>query len=383
MNEDELIDLLRRISSGEATVEEIHGYNDWINSFQLNRCAHPDKAAIRQEMLPAINRQIRLQRRKRRMRLWTKVAAVAAVLVVLAVGSDYVRHPSNVEPAINTQQQPVVPGGNKAILTLANGQQIVLEDAHNGQLVRQGHCQVTKADSGLLVYQSQPTPANDNRPTAGNVPAFNTLATDRGGQFQLILPDGTKVWLNSASSIRYPAVFTGKQRRVSITGEVFFEVAHDAQHPFMVSTRHSDITVLGTRFNVMAYENEPAVSTTLLDGAVKVSLPGQQTTVVLRPGQQANVKNAAGTINIKTVDAAGISAWIHGLLSLKDCSVQEFMNQLSRWYDVDVSYTDGIPKQRFGGMINRNAPLVDVLAALQTAGIQTKLQGRKLIVLSH
>jgi len=225
----------------------------------------------------------------------------------------------------------------------------------------------------------------DGTPT-GSVPGtveYNTLSTPRGGQYRLILPDGTKVWLNAASSIRYPTAFTGKERRIAITGEVYLEVAKDAGHPFIVVTRHSDIAVLGTHFNVMAYDDEPAVNTTLLEGSVKISIPGKQTATVIEPGEQASVGNRGDAIEVKKVNAANVAAWIHGLLSLKDCSVQEFMNQLSRWYDIDIEYAGKVPQQRFGGMINRNVPLSDVLSALDAGGIHTKLEEKKIIVLSY
>ncbi|HEY6082423.1 MAG TPA: FecR domain-containing protein, partial [Chitinophagaceae bacterium] len=270
----------------------------------------------------------------------------------------------------------------KAVLTLANGQTIVLDNARTGQLASQGNSRVTKADSGLLVYQSGKLKGESTIQGNQAALAFNTLTIPRGGQYRLILPDGTKVWLNSASSIRYPTAFTGMERRVAITGEVYMEVAKDASHPFIVSTRHSDITVLGTHFNVMAYGNEPAVNTTLLEGSVKVSVPGVKEGVTIKPGQQASASNTGKDIKVNEVNATDVAAWIHGLLSLKDCSVQEFMNQLSRWYDVEVEYAGKIPRQRFGGMINRNAPLSDVLAALNAGGIHTRLEGKKIIVLS-
>jgi ferric-dicitrate binding protein FerR (iron transport regulator) len=250
----------------------------------------------------------------------------------------------------------------------------VVLDSATGIIAQQGHIKAVNA-TGQLTYTADTA-------AAGTV-VYNTLATPKARQYRLTLPDGTKVWLNAASSICYPIAFTGKERRVTITGEVYMEVAKDAGHPFIVTTRHSDITVLGTHFNIMAYEDEPAVNTTLLEGSVKISIPGKQTAAIIKPGEQASVDNGGDAIKVKQVNAKSVAAWINGFLSLKDCSVQEFMNQLSRWYDISIEYAGEAPQQRFGGMINRNTSLSDILSVLDTGGIHTKLEGKKIVVLPY
>lgn len=375
-NKEDLLRLFDRISRGNATDEDIREYNRWCHAFQEKGMPIPDIEGVKTGMLRKIRRQIRREARIHRLNQWKKIAAAFAVLV-LAIAGYYLAHKPNHGQLAQSQTYDVPPGSNKAILTLSNGQAIMLNNVHNGQLVSQGNSRVMKVNNGLLRYNAV------NAQSSPNVISYNTLTVPRGGQYQVILPDGTKVWLNAASSIRYPTAFVGQERKVEVTGEVYLEVAKDAYRPFTVITRHSDITVLGTHFNIMAYEDEPAVNTTLLEGSVRVSVPGSQKSMIIKPGEQASVDNASQNIKVENVNGSDATAWIHGLLSLNGCSVQEFMNQLSRWYDVDVEYAGKVPERKFGGMINRNAQLSDVLSALNAAGIPTRLAGKKIIVLSH
>lgn len=380
-DQHELLEILKRIANGEAGDEDFHQYHRWCHSFQSKGLPIPDIGKITAAMLEEITKQIRHESTIHRLRLWSKVAAAACVILIAGSVSYYLVHRSVTSETVkNRIVEDIAPGGNKATLTLGNGRTIILDSVHNGQIVGQGSGRITKINNGLLTYRANAA----SSPNAANV-SYNTLSVPRGGQYQLVLPDGTKVWLNAASSIRFPTAFTGGERKVSITGEVYMEVAEDVLHPFIVSTRNADITVLGTSFNIMAYPDESSVQTTLLEGSVKVvplSGKGVRSGVRLEPGQQAIVANADGNIGVKTVNAGDVAAWIHGLLSLNDCSVQEFMDQLSRWYNVDVEYTGKIPDKKFGGMINRNAELSNVLAALDAAGIHTKLEGKKIIVLN-
>ena len=376
-DQQELIEILNRISNGEASDEDIHQYDHWCHSFQLKGLPIPEIEKITSGMLEEVTKRIKHESKVYRLRLWSRVAAAVCVILMMGLGGYHLIHkPQSVQVTENRMGNNIVPGGNKATLTLANGQTIILDSVHNGQLANQGNSKITKSGNGLLAYHTQSTKLK-----AQSEVLFNTLTVPRGGQYQLILPDGTKVWLNAASSIRYPAAFTGRERKVAITGEVYMEVAKDVLHPFIVSTRNADITVLGTSFNIMAYPDESSVETTLVDGSVKVSLPGSTEAKIIQPGQQAIVAGADGNIGIKTVNAGDVAAWIHGLLSLNDCSVQEFMDQLSRWYNVDIEYAGKIPPKKLGGMINRNANLSDVLSALDAAGIRTKIEGKKIIVL--
>ncbi len=376
----DILQLMNRIASGKASDEDIIAYNSWCRSFQKKDRPVPYKEEMTAEMLDAIKGRIHRTAKIARLKSGLKIAAAACIILALGIGAFVLIDSPPAEPSAQNAplQKEVAPGGNKAMLTLANGQTIMLDSAQIGQLASQGNSRIAKADSGLLTYSSAGT---GNSAQAGI--QYNTLSVPKGGQYRLILPDGSKVWLNAASSIHYPTAFTGKERKIKITGEVYLEVAADAKHPFIVQTRHSDIRVLGTRFNVMAYENEPAVKTTLLEGSVSVSVQGNGKAVVIEPGQQATVADAGENIQVDEVNATDVAAWTRGLLSLRDCTVQEFMNQLSRWYNVDIVYDGRIPEKKFTGMINRNAKLSDVLAVLEAAGIHTVLEKKKIVVLSN
>lgn len=375
MEKERLKELVNKYDTGSITLperEELFAFYDSLDFGGLVDINDPAlQERVESQYQKLMSRAVATHRYAAVRRLWYRVAVAAMLLLAIGVSRRLWEQQHKTPPA---PVQAVVPGHEGAVLTLANGRQVVL-DSTTGVIAQEGHIQTVNT-TGQLTYTA-------NTAAAAGSMAYNTLATPRARQYRLTLPDGTKIWLNASSSIRYPIAFTGKERRVTITGEVYMEVAKDAGRPFIVTTRHSDITVLGTHFNIMAYEDEPAVNTTLLEGSVKISIPGKQTATIIKPGEQASVGNEGDDIKVKKVNAANIAAWINGFLSLKDCSVQEFMNQLSRWYDVDIEYAGKAPQQRFGGLINRNTSLSDILSVLDTGGIHTKLEGKKIIVLSH
>lgn len=388
MESRNFLQLLDKYLNGTASREEVRLLEEYYRRLDENSekgLSEEEEEGLYGEMLKNIRKEIHkvppLNRRSpvKRMRIIGYAAAFIAAVVLLSAGIIFLgRQQPKERVAVHKQLKKIVPGGNKAVLILSNGAAVALDTVHPGQLTSQGNSNVIKLNTGLLAYKT-----GKQKLSKGSPVLYNTLVTPRGGQYQLGLSDGSKVWLNSASSIRYPTVFTGEERKVAITGEAYIEVAEDARHPFIVTTRNSNITVLGTHFNVMAYDDEPAVKATLLEGSVKVSIPGSKKAMIIKPGQQAIVTNKRENIKVRKVNAAEVAAWIHGILSLNDCSVHEFMNQLSRWYDVDIQYVDGVPDERFGGTINRNAQLSDVLSALDAIGIHTRLKGKKVIVLSH
>lgn len=309
-------------------------------------------------------------------RTWLRYAA--AVILVAAVGSySWLRKTEKRQVArVNTIAPPpvndIVPGGDKAVLTLADGSAIVLDSAANGQLTTQQGSRILKQD-GQLVY----TPAAKEQRAL----TYNTLRTPRGGTYQLGLPDGTRVWLNAASSIIYPVAFTGKERVVEITGEAYFEVAPHPQCPFKVRLdERNTVEVLGTKFDVKAYAEDKSISTTLLQGAVRVTGSGQQ--IILKPGEQAEASGQQ--LSVKTLGQIGLSeavAWKEGLFNFQDASLQEIMRQLARWYDIEVIYENGIPNKEFIGEVQRSLPLSEVLKGLRMSGVHFRLtEGRRLIV---
>jgi len=311
-------------------------------------------------------------------------AAAAAILILLSAGSylflsrrsaKEFAATNNTITALNNDKAP---GGRKAILYLANGQKINLDSARNGQLAKLGSTTVTKTDSGKLLIAAA---ENNISESVG----LNTLQTPRGGIYQITLPDGTEAWLNAESSITYPTQFNKKQRDVSITGEVYFEVAKDAAHPFIVSlganSSWMQVEVLGTHFNINAYEDneDNQTKTTLLEGSVKIMAHGESR--MIRPGEQALASFIKTDIEINNqVDLEKVIAWKNGEMLLTNNSVKQLMHEISRWYDVDIQYAGPIPDKKFYGSINRNVPLSTVLNGLNAYGVKTTLEGKKIIV---
>lgn len=321
-------------------------------------------------------------RRFRLRRIGFRAAAAAAAVLLLA-GGWYLWHPSPVSgpPTIAVApSKPLVndlpPGGNRATLTLAGGKTIVLDEAAKGTLAKQGNSDIVKKDSGVLAYA--PLSAGSTSEAA----LYNTLATPRGGQYQLQLPDGTHVWLNAASSIRYPTAFTGAVREVAVTGEVYFEVAKDRAHPFVVTVGAMQVRVLGTHFNINAYPDETSVKTTLAEGSVQVQLNGGGHGVVMRPGQQARLDKTGRISLVPDADLDETLAWKNGLFVFHSDALPVIMRRLARWYDVDVEYKDSvIPAAHFTGTVRRQENISKMLHMLElTGGVHVEIEGRKLVV---
>jgi ferric-dicitrate binding protein FerR (iron transport regulator) len=317
------------------------------------------------------------------LRRWSWAAAVVLVFFTGIFLWWQQRRPAGTTPGVLARTD-IAPGKNGAILTLADGRQVMLDSLGTaGVIASQNGTQVV-LENGQLAYQ--PTGS------ASTEMLFNTMSTPRGRQFRLMLPDGTRVWLNSASSLRYPTVFAGKERQVEVTGEAYFEVAENAQMPFRVKVAgRAAIEVLGTQFNVNAYGNIQTLRTTLLEGSVRVQDTFEEAGkgVVLKPGQQAvisaaNAANTSGRQNmtvIDHVDTDKVLAWKKGLFNFDGVSLQEAMQQLERWYDIEVVYENGIPEIPFGGEISRNVSLEGLLKMLAGADLSFRIEkDRKLII---
>jgi ferric-dicitrate binding protein FerR (iron transport regulator) len=257
---------------------------------------------------------------------------------------------------------------------LSDGTAITLDSAANGTIAQQGNAAIVKQAGGQIVYNLQGT-AGARQGADGGV-MMNTMRTPRGGRYQLALPDGTLVWLNAASSITYPIAFTGRQRSVKISGEVYFEVTKNKEQPFVVDVDgRTTVEVLGTGFDVNAYTDEGSVKTTLLEGSVKVG------TVLLRPGEQAQL-GQKGTSVVHNVNLDKVMAWKNGLFNFEDVDLKEVMRQLARWYDIEVIYEKGVPNIRFEGEISRNINLSNLLKVLARAEVKFRIEeGRRLVVL--
>lgn len=296
-----------------------------------------------------------------------KIAATIALLVTSGITLFYtLRKPAAPLPAAPLITD-VMPGTNKAILTLADGSVVTLDSAGK-QVIQQG-ATVVKQQNGKLEYAV----------SGGNASVgYNTLKVPRGGQFTVELPDGTQAWLNSASSLRYPTAFTGDNRTVEMEGQGYFEVKQDAKHPFIVKVNAIEVQVLGTAFDIMAYPDEDAVKTTLLSGAVKVKLGKAEK--YLRPGDQAAVSNSTGMMSVHAADVAGVTAWKTGFFEFDNVNINVIMRQLARWYDIEID-TKNADNRLFGGRINRSLPLSEMLKLLETSGAKFNLEGRKLTVI--
>ncbi len=314
-----------------------------------------------------------------------RVAAAAVLLIGVIIGYSLLnRNDSENDKKetakTNVAKPDIAPGGDKAILTLADGSQIILDNAVNGDLAAQGNVKLVKLD-GQIAYNSVGSPLKD-----GEEVLFNTISTPRGGQYQLVLADGSKVWLNAASSLRFPASFVGNERRVELTGEGYFEVAKYSGMPFKVSVAgKEEVEVLGTHFNINAYSNEATIKTTLLEGSVKVSVTGSGLAAndsrLLSSGQQSQLTTNGQFIVERQVDLNEVIAWKNGKFDFKELDIQTTMRQIERWYDVEVSYRGAITDEEFIGVISRNVNISQILEMLEKTGaVKFEIEGKRIIV---
>jgi transmembrane sensor len=345
--------------------QELEG--DMWQEIKKNSVDSSDRQESAISIMPASHSAVKIKR------LVAYAAVAASCALVFMLWRSGHGTPKQTIVSEKKKEKDINPGTNKAILTLANGSRIVLDSALNGQIAKLGNVTFHKSGGTLkLSFLSKPTGHEE--------PNETVITTPRGGQFELILPDGSKVWLNSASSLRFPSVFQGKQREVSLTGEGYFEIAANAKMPFVVSVNDMKVAVLGTHFNIMAYADEKAVNTTLLEGAVRV-LEGQQVKQ-LKPGQQASLSHAENQLTVQQADLQKTIAWKNGLFQFDNTDLSTIMRQLARWYDIEIIYQAKPDNTALGGSISRNLNLNGVLSLLEANGINHfKIEGNKVIVL--
>lgn len=306
----------------------------------------------------------------RPLRRWWPAAAAVAILLGAGIWMTTQRSQRQQDAVADTRSgDGIHPGREGAILTLADGTEVVLDSMQNGVVTTQG-ATTLMLQNGRLSY--------DEKHDAGkSADAYNTIATPPGRQFQIVLPDGTKIWLNAASTLRYPVAFRGGERKVKVEGEAYLEVAADAARPFIVDVAGgTEIQVLGTSFNINAYKDEKVQRTTLLQGRVRVKAAGGER--ILDPGQEA-VADGQLSVN-NNANLAQAVAWKNGVFHFENASLETVMRQLSRWYDVEVVYEKQVPALTFGGEMGRNLELKDVLEFLEGSGVHFRIEGRKLIV---
>lgn len=304
-----------------------------------------------------------------------KYASVAALIICLGAGI-YFASVLGKKTSIGTgyANHDIAPGGNKAVLVLADGRKIILDDKTKGEIAKQSGVTITKTADGQLVYTiSKVTSVDPN--------TYNSIITPRGGQYQISLPDGTKVWLNASSSLKFPAAFAGNERKVELTGEAYFEVAKNKDLPFRVITALQEVEVLGTHFNINSYSNEFSTITALFEGSIKVSARSSQLSTLLKPGQQS-MMNTDG-LGISPVDIDDALAWKNGLFVFNNEELESIMRKVSRWYDVDIVYkNDEIRHDVFGGSVSRFGNVSEILRMLEITGnVRFKIEENRILVM--
>ena len=310
-----------------------------------------------------------------------KRTAVAVVILGLIISGGFLllnrKTPKEIvkqEKPIRHQPEEIHSKGNQAMLTLANGSVIILDSTKNGVITNQGNVKIIKLDSGQLAY-SLPS---SNSASSSEI-SYNTISTPRAAQYQVTLSDGTKVWLNAASSLRYPTSFSGQDRKVELTGEGYFEVAKNKDKPFHVRVGAIEVEVLGTHFNIMAYEDEAAIQTTLLEGSVKVSYNNQ--TDLLKPGRQASLDRTDNKLSVGDANVQQVVAWKNGYFYFDKSDVRTIMRQVSRWYDLNIVYESSVPDMKFSGKIERSLPLSGISHLLESGQIHFRIEGKNCIMM--
>jgi transmembrane sensor len=391
MEKKEIITLAERFLQGIATEHEKALLHQWYDSWQddeevIMATQEDNEEIIRKKVLSRLKQSIQPQAPLpsiKKSTIQKRWLAAASVLLISAVAGYFIyTGNSQNQPIASVKKSPkndVAPGGNKAILTLADGSTIIRDSAQNGNLAQQGSSQVFKQKDGELVYNS----SRQTDPTPATI-LYNTISTPRGGQYQLVLPDGSKVWLNAASSLRYPTAFTGIERKVELTGEAYFEVTsitsgNRKKLPFIVAVKDMAVKVLGTDFNINAYDDEADIKTTLLKGSVDVTATSNSQTIRLTPGQQS-VYNGNMKL-IKGADTEQAVAWKNGLFKFNSADLPMIMRQISRWYDVDITYDGNVKEETFSGDMPRKQNASEVFKMLEmTKTVQFSIENKKVII---
>lgn len=374
MNRDQAKELIERYNEGLATAEE----RSWVENWYLDESLKyqlSDKENnfldLKEEIWTGTLEKsgLHVQPKSRRLSIWPRIVAAAVILITFGVGLYFyqIGNKSN-----NSLIADIAPGGNKAILTLANGKKIVLNDAAKGEISKQAGISVSKSKDGELIY----TMVNGTEKVSTSTEnTQNTISTPKGGQYTIILSDGTKVMLNSASSVTFPTSFKEGDRMVELNGEAYFEVAKHKNKRFRVVSGVQTVEVLGTHFNVNAYADEQTIKTTLLEGAVKVSTLKES--ALIEPGEQVVLDKADANSIIKhRVNINEETAWINGVFSFEGDDLKSIMRQVARWYDVNVIYVGPISEEKFFGGISRSSKLSQVFKILELNNVNFEVVGK-------
>lgn len=367
MDKEQIKPLIEKYLNGTASDEESVLVETWYNTYQEE--AHPE---LSDDMIVgAVDRvEERLSVRDRKVRLWPRVAVAAAAVAAIVVGVwFYSNEVASSRRAFRNEvtQNDIAPGKHTAMLTLASGRKINLSDAKTGVVLNTSRFAY---DDGSAI--EDPVAADGNAVNS-KTGSWNEVSTPKGGTYKVILPDGTNVWLNAASSLRFPNRFIDGRRYVQLTGEAYFEVAKDRVHPFIVSSWRQQIEVLGTHFNVSTYPEEKTATTTLIEGSITIN------NVLLKPNQEA-VRMGKGGLIISNVEASDAMAWKDGKFRFNNTDLDVVLRQLGRWYDVDIRYIGKIPDRKFTGGIDRNINASEALDILKYLKVNFKIEGKTIIV---
>jgi len=377
MNETEILALLKKHQQGTLSNEDKDKLDAWYlykastSNLQLNEYELEEDYQHLKSKLP-------VAKETKVIRLWPRIAVAASIILVLGTGIFYIAKPKQQSIQVVERAKDIAPGGTRGILTLSNGKQIILADISKKDTIAQEGSQdevtIKMDENGVITYVINPDAASSQ----SDPNSFNTLSTPTGGQYNIVLADGTKVYLNTVSSLKYPTQFKGDQRVVELEGEAYFEVAKNKNKPFIVKSGNQEIEVLGTHFNVHAYDNELVIKTTLLEGSVAVTHKNQK--AVLKPGQQSNVSENVNKIAIREVDTEAAIAWKNGRFKFDNADLKTVMKQLERWYGIKVEYRGDVSDIRFNGGTFMNKNLSEVLKVLELSNIKFKVEGKTVIV---
>lgn len=376
-----ILELAKKWQEGTISNEEKLYYEEWYNSFddselKLSRPSELSQEELSDRIYASLKKQIDgTAERSVTRKLYYRIAAAASILLCLGLGGNWLlKHPSSDMPSAVVQD--IQPGTNKAFLTLSNGKKITLTDVANGELFQQQGIQIVKKQDGQVIFQVSGKNISDK---FRSVP--NRIETPKGGQYQIQLPDGTKVWLNAASTLTFPSTFVhAAQRKVELVGEAYFEVKKNSNLPFLIQTSTQLVEVLGTHFNINSYRDEQVVKTTLLTGSVKISSRNHEyKPVVIKPGQEA--VSVARSIEVGPANIEADMAWKNGLFIFKNSDLSTVMRQLSRWYDIEVEFKGPVPPEEFNGKVYRNMTLNEVLEVLSFSKVKFKIEGKKMTII--
>lgn len=386
MTEPEFQELLTRYQQGLCTADEKELLERWLDSDTRAKAFTSDteRKKILSNLRNAVFERVGLKGRDKRervlmphdgsrgLRTMYRIAASLLLIALVGYGSYKFMYQNETSSAEVLTTSDIKPGSDKAVLKLADGTEVELNGVGTS-IPQQGIAQIV-SQNGQLSYQAKGTTSEL---------IYNTVSTPRGGQYQLTLADGSKVWLNAASSLKFPASFTGSERVVELQGEAYFEIAKNKTMPFRVRMASGDeVRVLGTHFNVMAYPDEKEIKTTLLEGSVKIlTSKGMEPDVILAPNQQAIISSGGNLSVLKDYNVNEAVAWKTGNFIFNDTRLEVIMRQVERWYDVDVIYDDSLRNMQFGGMVSRKENVTELLNLLELTGeVHFEIQGRNIVV---